>query len=393
MKVLFTIYHGLGYGGAEVSTKVLAEGLQKLGHEIIFASSEKFENFDTRIFKEFDKIPSFEYHKKYLSKFLSDIIKDEKINIVHAQDRLTIPGAIVAAKRSKVPVVVHFRDHWYACLRSTCLTPSLEMHDVCSFDKIVKCFPIKKLPWNIYKLYFLKKTWKLLEKADLKIVPSNIVKEKLKLCGVKSNVEVISHARDIRDFSDVKVGNFKKEHRLGKVVITFVGSLTYIRGINILKSVFDLLNKEVSFVIAGDGPLLEELRKEAAAKHVQDYVRFLGRVPYSTIPRIYKASDIVIFPSLIEEPFSGVIVEAMASKRAVIASDLGGSRETIVENKTGFLIDPYNLDEWKNKLNLLIKNDRLRAKFGIKGYRLMKSRFNVDVISRKVEGEYKRVGS
>ena len=55
MNILITTYHSLGYGGAEISTKLLAEGLQKLGNNVIIASSQKYDGLNTKLFRDFKK--------------------------------------------------------------------------------------------------------------------------------------------------------------------------------------------------------------------------------------------------------------------------------------------------------------------------------------------------
>ena len=62
MKILFTVYAPLGYGGAEVSMKLLAEGLKKRGHDVIIASTGTYSGFKTYKFRRFRKAPLFYVH-------------------------------------------------------------------------------------------------------------------------------------------------------------------------------------------------------------------------------------------------------------------------------------------------------------------------------------------
>ena len=132
MNILITIYHSLGYGGAEVSTSLLAKQLEKLGNKVIIASTQPYDGLDTKLFKKF-KLPFYGYQEFYLSKFLRKLIKKENIDIVYPQDRFTSIPAIIAAKRENKKVIVHFRDSWYACPRSSCLAPDFENYDICSY--------------------------------------------------------------------------------------------------------------------------------------------------------------------------------------------------------------------------------------------------------------------
>ena len=66
MKILFVIYHGLGFGGAEISTKYLAEGLKKRGHEIIFLSHGHYEGFQNYPLAAYKNIPLFSLQRKLM---------------------------------------------------------------------------------------------------------------------------------------------------------------------------------------------------------------------------------------------------------------------------------------------------------------------------------------
>ena len=82
MKILMTIYRYLGHGGAEVSTKLLAEQLIKRGHEVIIASAHPYEGIETYVFRRFRKWPAVFLQQMYLAKFVSNILKEKEINIV-----------------------------------------------------------------------------------------------------------------------------------------------------------------------------------------------------------------------------------------------------------------------------------------------------------------------
>src|SRR3989344_4828714 len=144
MNILITIYHSLGFGGAEVSTTFLSKELEKLGHKVIIASTQNYEGLTTKTFKEFNKIPFYSYHEYYLNRFLRKIIREENIDVVYPQDRLTTIPAIIAAKKEKRPIVVHFRDFWYACPRSSCIGPDNKNYDICTYLIILKKFPMKR---------------------------------------------------------------------------------------------------------------------------------------------------------------------------------------------------------------------------------------------------------
>ena len=385
MKILITIYHSLGYGGAEVSTRYLAEALKSKGHQAVISSSQSYSGLDTRLFKEFDKKP-FSLQERYLKKFLIKIIKEEDINIVHAQDRLTSIAAVKAAKECKIPVIVHFRDFWPECPRSSCMAPDGYIYDICSYKIILKHFPIGRWLSDFYKWNYLKKSWKTIEEADVKIVSSEMEKNKLKSCNIQKNVNVIPIFRDPKTFEKINEKDFKNKFKLKQITLLYIGSFFYTKGIPFLiKLMPEILkeNKNVSFLLAGDGPMLKDVESLIKKENLQEQIILAGRIDYKDVPKAYKISDIVIIPTAWEEPFTGVPLEAGASRKTFIANKVGA----IVELKGkdfAFLVEKDNLQEWKEKINKLIENKKLRDKMGDNAYNMFIKNYSSNIVINKI---------
>ena len=90
---------------------------------------------------------------------------------------------------------------------------------------------------------------------------------------------------------------------------------------------------------------LESLRQRVKALDLEGDIAFVGAIDADDIPLAYAAADIIVAPSVFAEPFGRVAVEAQAMERAVIASDIGGFRETICtepSTRTGWLVKVGN---------------------------------------------------
>jgi glycosyltransferase involved in cell wall biosynthesis len=98
---------------------------------------------------------------------------------------------------------------------------------------------------------------------------------------------------------------------------------------------------DAAFVVAGEGPLEESLRGLAARLGISDSVFFVGRCTY--VAELLHASDVCVLSS-VAEGFSNSILEYMAAARPVVATDVGGAREAVVEGSTGHLITPGDDD-------------------------------------------------
>jgi glycosyltransferase involved in cell wall biosynthesis len=94
-------------------------------------------------------------------------------------------------------------------------------------------------------------------------------------------------------------------------------------------------------------------------------VRFVGPVLPCNLPRFLRSADIFAFPSLMET-FGIVVLEAMASGLPVVATPVGGLREVVTENETGFLFKPRDYETMAEKLMILSSNRRLRERIGRK---------------------------
>lgn len=390
MNLLISAYHGTGFGGAERSGSTIAEGLEKRGHSVFMASTAEYEGLNTLKFSKYP-LPLPFFQRFYLKNFLKKIIKKEKIDIIHAQDRLTSIGAVLAAKECGIPAVVHFRDYWFCCTKSTCLRREGKGYATCrtcTTENLRGCVPWYRLGWETYKLNETRKVLPVLDKADVKIAISNAVKKKMMAHGLRGKIEVLPNPVDTVKFVPVKGGA-----RRGKVV-TFVGRLSYEKGIaELMKIMQGVLaqRKDVRFLIVGEGPMKNELEEFVQEKGLAGNVEIAGRVLFDELPAIYANSDVVLFPSQWEEPFGRIAIEAGACGTPVVASKTGGITETVVDGRTGFLVSPSRTEEWVAKINELLDNDSMRAQMGKSAREFAVEKFSTDVVVQRLEKIYKGV--
>jgi glycosyltransferase involved in cell wall biosynthesis len=111
--------------------------------------------------------------------------------------------------------------------------------------------------------------------------------------------------------------------------------------------------------IAGDGPEKDELEKLCISLKVQNSVRFCGVVSHAELADFYSKASVVVLPSVVAENCPLVVLEAMASGRAVIGSRIGGIPDLVLENETGLLFNPRDTNELSEKIiNLLLDPER-----------------------------------
>ena len=108
-------------------------------------------------------------------------------------------------------------------------------------------------------------------------------------------------------------------------------------------------------LIVGDGPQSENLKEEVKRFGIGDRVVFLGQIERQKLIGIMNIVDIVVNPSY-TEGLPTVIVEAAKCAKAIVATDVGGTREIIENNKSGILIKPKEIQILSEKIELLMKN-------------------------------------
>ena len=168
-----------------------------------------------------------------------------------------------------------------------------------------------------------------LEWADAITVVSKDAQEHYTKLGF--DTEHIPNAIDINSLSN-------EENRMFEKQIIYVGRLSKEKGIlELLQIVKDLPN-DINLVILGSGPNEDEVK---LVSKQQENIHYLGYLPpEKTIP-LLRGSDVLIQPSLIEG-ISSTILEAMACKTAIIATDVGGNKELLTNEKTAILVKNHN---------------------------------------------------
>jgi glycosyltransferase involved in cell wall biosynthesis len=110
------------------------------------------------------------------------------------------------------------------------------------------------------------------------------------------------------------------------------------------------------------------------------------------MPLAYKISDFVVSASIEPEAFGRISVEAQSMQKPILASNLGGSKETIIGNKTGLLFEAGNSEEMSIKIIELINLDESTLKqMGIEGRKNVISKFNVEKMCFSTYSEYKKL--
>ena len=369
----------LGFGGAETGCYDIAHYLPENNcKSFIVTSGGELTKF---INKEKVKLIRLPVHSKnpilifFNAIFLIGIILFFDISIVHARSRAPAWSCLFATKLTGRKFVTTF-------------------HGTYNFNGKIK------------KLYN-----SIMVRSDLIIAGSNFIFSHIKenyseFLGLKKKFLVIFRGINVDYFdqstkldSDEKKILKKWETNKEKKIILVPGRLTnwkgqllFIEAINLVK--IELGYEAFNVVILGSEQG-RDLYKKKLIRLTEQY-RLTNQIKFidhcDDMALAYKVSDIVISPSIEPEAFGRVSVEAQSMEKLIIASNIGGSNETILDEKTGFLFEAGNANDLSKKIIRAITMDEMSLQLmGKEGRKNVIKKFNVEKMCFSTYSEYKRL--
>ena len=369
----------LGYGGAETGCYDIAHYLSENNCKSFIVTSGgeliKFVN------KEKVKLIRLPVHSKnpiiilFNALALISIIFFYNISIVHARSRAPAWSCLLATKITGRKFVTTF-------------------HGTYNFNSKIKKF------YN-----------SVMVKSHLIIAGSNFIFSHIKdnysdYFNVKNKLMVIFRGINV-DYFDPTTKTESEEKKLlksweiesNKKIILLPGRLTYWKGQESFLEAINLVNIQLGYeafqvVILGNDQG-RNLYKKKLVRLSEQYrmtkqVKFIDHCKDMALA--YKVSNIIVSPSIEPEAFGRVAVEAQSMEKIVIASNIGGSNETVIDEKTGYLFEsgnPKSLSE--NILKVLNLDDTTLKTIGIEGRKNVVSKFNVEKMCFSTYSEYKKL--
>ena len=369
----------LGYGGAETGCYDLAHYLSENGCSsyIVTSGGELIKYIDKKKVKLI-KLPVQSKNPLLIllnSLILILVILFFNISIVHARSRAPAWSCLFATKITRRKFVTTF-------------------HGTYNFKN-----PLKKY-YNSVML-----------KSDLIIAGSNFIFSHInenysKYLDLNKKFLVIFRGINTEYFNPNKIHqsdekklisqwNINKERPL----ILLPGRLTSWKGQEMFIEALNLVNKEMpdqpfSAVILGSDQG-RNVYKKKLLRLVEQYrlnnqVQFFDKC--ELMPLAYKISDIIVSASIEPEAFGRVSVEAQSMEKPIIASNIGGSNETIANDKTGFLFEAGKPEELSKKIIHALNLDESTLKFiGIEGRKNVIKKFNIEKMCFSTYSEYKKL--
>ena len=373
---IMQVIPNLGYGGAETGCYDLAHFLpEKNCDSFLVTSGGDLLKF---VDKKKVKIIKLPVHSKnpilmfYNSIILTVLILFYNISIVHVRSRAPAWSCLLATK-------------------ITCRKLVTTFHGTYNFKNLIKKF------YN-----------SIMVKSDLIIAGSNFIFSHInqnysKYFNKKKKFLVIYRGINI-DYFDPSTTLDTDEDQLRlswnltreKKIILMPGRLTPWKGQEVFIEALNLVNKELGYesfyaVILGSNQgrdiYTKKIKRLTEQHRLTRQLRFIDHC--SNMPLAYKISDIIVSASIEPEAFGRVAVEAQAMEKLIIASNIGGSNETINDIKTGFLFESENPEDLKKKIIVALNLDESILKsMGNEGRKNIIKKYNVEKMCFSTYSEY-----
>ena len=153
-----------------------------------------------------------------------------------------------------------------------------------------------------------------------------------------------------------------------------------------------LSNPNVKFLFVGDGILREEFAAEIAKRGMQDRFVFTGLVPPEQVPGLVGAMDALVHTSL-REGLARALPQALIAGKPVISYDIDGAKEVVLNDVTGYLVPPKEINSLARAMLTLSNLPEMRNKFGKKGRELFTEQFRHETMSQKIRKLYLRTSN
>jgi len=300
------------------------------------------------------------------------IIQEFKPDIVHTHASKS--GAIgrLAASKENVPVIVHtFHGHVFH-----------------SYFGKVKTLFYKKVERHLAKKSSAVITISDIQKNELVNIHKIIPKNKVKVINLGFDLTKFQTNQQKKRLKFIEEYNIKEN----EICIGIIGRLTHIKNhemfFNVIDYVINHSSKQIRAFIIGGGELEEELIKQATQierKYGESVFTFTSWIKDIDVP--LARLDVVCLTSHNEgTPVS--LIEAQAANVVVISTNVGGVKDIVNEDETGYVLDDFTIENYAKKLLNLVENEEKRKKMSQNGWDFVKNKFHYNRLCREMEKLY-----
>jgi glycosyltransferase involved in cell wall biosynthesis len=360
--ILVDAFPPTGLGGTEMATYNIAKYLSIRGHEVhvvttldnSFPETKMQDGFYLHNIKTIDisVLSALSYSLRSI-RLLSRI----RPQIVHSQSIFrTGLASLLFYKLYKKPYIVYTRGD--------------DVYSKWGPGEILTRKILKNSASNLTLTEDMKKEMKKLFKTTVKVIPNGI------------SLDGFNAISKDKARSSLKIPD-------GVKVILFVGRFHPIKGLKYLVEAASIIKKQghdFRLILVGDGEERKIIEDRAEMLGLKDNIMITGKVPFEKVQEYMVASDVFVLPS-ISEGFPNVILEAMAARLPIIATNIGGLSEIMQDGVNGYLVEPKNSGQIADKISYLIQNESVMLKMS-ENNKLRSREYSWDGVAKSLEDVY-----
>ena len=380
-------------GGMGKYVQSLSRELVRRGHEVIVCTTAQqdlpqYEEEDgvqiLRIQGFFQRIPFLfkdpakRYHPptydRSIAKQLRRAIKEQRPTIIHAHGWM-LYSILPWGRDFNIPLLVTLLDCEFICPKQSLVRNT---NSLCDEPFTKKCISCGRDSYAVVKAlaayYGVRTNKKKLQLVDKFIAISSFTKQiNTKHLGLNENDVAM-----IPVFYDPDIEKHWEEPvDLPRDFILFVGALAPYKGVNVLIEAFQKMDTKTKLVLIGATHPDYHYRST-------ENITVIENAPRNVVMQAMSRCRFAVFPSIWAEGFGIVAIEAMSQGKAVIASDIGGLKDVVVDQKTGILVPPNDSNKLADAISHLLENQETVSEMGTRGYERFMQHYTPDAVVPRV---------
>lgn len=277
-------------------------------------------------------------------------------DILHVQNKQSLVGTVLAGKVTGRPVVASVRDLMILCRYGMCLNEFNSRPQGCDWRTYWRCLDDylalympglngwQRLPRKLMALY---------HRFDITIKKAALNRTRA-IVTISDKMQEIYATRGLPPAKMVTIYNPAPTAASVPLILKsanddyqllYAGKLSWGKGAHLLLEALPAIQvalapRRVRLALAGKGPLEGRLKQRAEELGLAAAVTFCGQLPHAELQQLYQGADLVVVPSVVQEGFGRVALEALYNGTPVVVSNRGGLAEIVEEGVTGYVVEP-----------------------------------------------------
>lgn len=367
-------------GGTEEYIRAVSEGLLAgdQGLDLLYEQRTAIHGADWERFVDRVRSSAAPARARDRREWLAEYLSSARPDLLYVHN-ISFVEDVMAVAAGKVPIVRYIHDFRPVCLRTSKVFPVSRQN--CDRALGVGCLlhgcsigpgrgGALPVSWNHIPAKLAERN--ACRRMDRVIVASGFMRDLLLRNGFSNDRIIV-----LPYFCPLPQPVAPLEFSAGSRLL-FVGQIEKFKGLSVLLSALRLLPPSVTLDVAGDGPWRGPCEAQVEEGGLRGRVTFHGWTDRDRLSHLMGQIQILVVPSIWNEPFGIVGLEAMLHARPVVAFDVGGIRDWLVDGATGVLVKDIGAEPLARAIGALCDDPATSRTMGMRGYHRVREKFTAD---------------